>query len=149
MQRLQQIKFQLDQGHAHHTTVISSTHYPPRDLYPSIQGAVVQQYSPAILELDLTEAHSLADRAQSALELFGHIDILINNAGISSRGSVTETTIKVDRRVMETNFFGPVSFTKGTGHNVLIICSKLLYVPKLAQTKRTSIHISVYCRSHF
>lgn len=74
----------------------------------------MHQYPPAILELDLTEAHSLADRAQSALELFGHIDILINNAGISSRGAVTETTIKVDRRVMETNFFGPVSLTKGT-----------------------------------
>lgn len=88
-----------------------SSHLPPPPSPP--QRAAVQYHSPAILELDLTEAHSLPDRAQSALELFGHIDILINNAGISSRGSVTETTIKVDRRVMETNFFGPVSLTKG------------------------------------
>ncbi len=39
------------------------------------------RYSPAILELDLTESHAINDRAQSALTLFGHLDILINNAG--------------------------------------------------------------------
>ena len=44
------------------------------------QGTTVR-HSPAILELDLTEGHTIVDRAHSALNLFGHIDVLINNAG--------------------------------------------------------------------
>ena len=35
------------------------------------------------------------------------------NTGVSSRGSVIDTDIRVDRRVMETNFFGSIQLTKG------------------------------------
>jgi short-subunit dehydrogenase len=41
-----------------------------------------------------------------------HIDVLINCAGISSRGSVVETQIEVDRRLMDVNFWGAVALTK-------------------------------------
>ena len=34
-------------------------------------------------------------------------------SGISSRSSVLETDTRVDRTVMETNYFGPVQLTKG------------------------------------
>lgn len=78
-----------------------------------LQVGALQHFCPAILELDLTEAHSLKDRAKSALELFGHVDILINNAGVSSRAAVVDTDTKVDRRIMETNYFGPITFTRG------------------------------------
>ena len=41
------------------------------------------------------------------------MDLLVNNAGMSSRSSVMETDTAVDRRVMEVNFFGTVALTKG------------------------------------
>lgn len=44
------------------------------------------------------------------------MDILINNAGISSRGAVLDTHINVDRKIMETNFFGTIALTKGTSY---------------------------------
>ncbi len=44
---------------------------------------------------------------------YGRVDVLLNNAGVSSRGSVLETDTSVDRRVMEVNFFGTVGLTKG------------------------------------
>lgn len=43
----------------------------------------------------------------------GDIDIFINNGGISTRGSVMDTDIEVDMRVMTVNYFGPVALTKG------------------------------------
>lgn len=70
-------------------------------------------HSPKILPLDLSDATSIAGRAQEAVEAFGHVDILVNNAGVSSRSSVMETDAAVDRRVMEINFFGTVALTKG------------------------------------
>jgi NADP-dependent 3-hydroxy acid dehydrogenase YdfG len=34
-----------------------------------------------VLEFDLTQSHAIQDHIQAALKLFGHIDLLINNAG--------------------------------------------------------------------
>ena len=63
--------------------------------------------------LDLSLPHSLPERAREAVGAFGRVDILINNAGISSRGPVMDTQLEVDRKVMETNFFGTISLTRG------------------------------------
>lgn len=51
--------------------------------------------------------------AAQIVQCFGHVDILINNAGISYRGAIQDTAVDVDRKVMETNYFGPVALTKG------------------------------------
>jgi len=65
-----------------------------------------------ILPLDLTQAHTLQLSANAAIQLFGHIDILINNGGISQRGLAKDTIVDVDRRIMEVNYFGAVGVTK-------------------------------------
>jgi short-subunit dehydrogenase len=49
---------------------------------------------------------------ESTINLFGGIDILINNAGVSMRGLLKDTDTDVIRRVMEINFFGSVYCTK-------------------------------------
>eukprot|EP00731_Ephydatia_muelleri_P029411 Em0020g1055a len=92
-QQLERLKFQLENERA-----------------PD-QSSGTKRYSPQILTLDLCEP-SLAEQADRAIQLFGRVDILINNAGISSRGGVVETDIGVDRKLMEVNFFGPVTLTK-------------------------------------
>lgn len=65
-----------------------------------------------ILPLDLSEPLTLGLCTQAAIQLFGRIDILINNGGIGQRSLVVETTLEVDRTVMEINYFGTVSLTK-------------------------------------
>jgi dehydrogenase/reductase SDR family protein 7B len=65
-----------------------------------------------VLPLDLTEAETLAAATAKVLERFGHVDILVNNGGISQRGTVAETTLEVDRRIMEVNYMGTVALTK-------------------------------------
>lgn len=49
---------------------------------------------------------------QQAVEKFGGIDILINNAGISMRALFTESDIDVIRKLMDINFWGTVYCSK-------------------------------------
>nr|XP_003226576.2 PREDICTED: dehydrogenase/reductase SDR family member 7B isoform X1 [Anolis carolinensis] len=61
---------------------------------------------------DLSDIKAVVSAAEEILKCVDHVDILINNAGISYRGSIAETVIEVDRKVMETNYFGPIALTK-------------------------------------
>jgi short-subunit dehydrogenase len=49
---------------------------------------------------------------ESTIDIFGGIDILINNAGISMRALFLDSATEVTRRVMDINFFGAVYCTK-------------------------------------
>ena len=80
---------------------------------PSPQSTHPPLHSPKTLVLDLSSPSSLPDKAREALQAFGRVDILVNNAGISSRGAVMDTELSVDRKIMETNFFGTISLTRG------------------------------------
>jgi short-subunit dehydrogenase len=50
--------------------------------------------------------------AEEVLRLFGRIDILINNAGITMRALFEEVDLEVLRKVMDINFFGVLYATK-------------------------------------
>jgi short-subunit dehydrogenase len=65
-----------------------------------------------IVPLDLAEPSTLQLCVEAALQVFGHIDILVNNGGISQRGLAKETTLEVDRRIMEIDYFGTITLTK-------------------------------------
>lgn len=65
-----------------------------------------------VLPLDLEQASTLQLSTEAAVQIFGHIDILINNGGISQRSLVCETSLEVDRRIMEINYFGAIALTK-------------------------------------
>jgi len=54
----------------------------------------------------------LPDKARLALDLFGGIDILVQNAGITQRSLVKNTDPAVYRTLMELNYFAPVALTK-------------------------------------
>jgi dehydrogenase/reductase SDR family member 7B len=64
-----------------------------------------------VLPLDMAGA-DFDSAVADVLGRFGRIDVLVNNAGISQRSLAAETTLAVDRRIMEVNFFGVVSLTK-------------------------------------
>lgn len=66
----------------------------------------------SILPLDLSQGETLQLSTEAAIQLFGHVDILVNNGGISQRSLVAETSLAVDRRLMEVNYFGAVALTK-------------------------------------
>lgn len=65
-----------------------------------------------ILPLDLENHASLNIKAKEAIKLFGRIDVLINNGGISQRSLASETTLVVDKRIMDINYLGTVALSK-------------------------------------
>uniref|UniRef100_A0A8C5KFF3 Dehydrogenase/reductase SDR family member 7B n=1 Tax=Jaculus jaculus TaxID=51337 RepID=A0A8C5KFF3_JACJA len=71
-----------------------------------------QTHKPHTVTFDLSDPGAISVAATKILQCFGYVDILINNAGISFRGTITDTTVDVDRKLMETNYFGPVALTK-------------------------------------
>ncbi len=79
---------------------------------PSQESSIVC-YEPKILRLDLSDLPQIKNFAKEALDFYGKIDIIINNGGISYRGSVVETSLKVDEEVMLVNYFGQLALTKG------------------------------------
>ncbi|KAH0631965.1 hypothetical protein JD844_019916 [Phrynosoma platyrhinos] len=61
---------------------------------------------------DLSDIKAVVSAAEEISKCVDHVDVLINNAGISYRGTIVDTVVEVDRKVMETNYFGPVALTK-------------------------------------
>lgn len=86
-----------------------------------------------ILPLDLGESESFAAALASVLDRYGNIDTLINNGGISQRGTAVETQLEVDRRIMEVNYMGTVALTKAVlpsmlarGSGQIVVISSLM-----------------------
>ena len=65
-----------------------------------------------VLPLDLAQSSTLQLITEAAIQLFGHVDILINNGGISQRSLAKDTVLDVDRKIMEVDFFGTIALTK-------------------------------------
>ena len=82
-----------------------------------------------VLTLDLADYQNMKPIAESAITLFGKVDILINNGGISQRSPIIETSIEVDKKLMETNF-------KDTGVMIVGIWRQngdIVYAPSLSE----------------
>ena len=65
-----------------------------------------------ILPIDVEKIDEIPEKAKQAIEHFGRIDVLFNNAGISQRGSVLETDMAVYQKIFNLNFFGVIALTK-------------------------------------
>lgn len=65
-----------------------------------------------ILPFDLSDTSNASALAAQVMNKFGRIDMLINNGGYSQRAEAMETSIEIDRQLMEVNYFSYVSLTK-------------------------------------
>jgi short-subunit dehydrogenase len=64
------------------------------------------------LSLDITRDSEIDAAVKASLEKFGAIDVLVNNAGYGTVGTVEETPIEVARATMETNYFGTLAMIR-------------------------------------
>jgi NAD(P)-dependent dehydrogenase (short-subunit alcohol dehydrogenase family) len=61
---------------------------------------------------DVSNENDCRHFIESTIKVFNGIDVLINNAGVSMRALLKDTSIEVIRQVMDINFFGAVYCTK-------------------------------------
>ncbi|XP_072943984.1 dehydrogenase/reductase SDR family protein 7-like [Epargyreus clarus] len=66
---------------------------------------------PVVIELDLADLDHLDAFIQKVYNICGHIDILINNGGVSHRGAILHTKMDVFKQIMCINYFGAVGLT--------------------------------------
>jgi short-subunit dehydrogenase len=62
--------------------------------------------------MDLEKSSEFDELAAQVFNRFGKIDVLVNNGGISQRANAFETTMEVNRKIMEVDFFGNIALTK-------------------------------------
>jgi len=73
------------------------------------QGAVLSLLERTIvLALDVRDSLSIASAYKATLERFGHIDVLVNNAGFGLFGFFEEATDSALREQVDTNLLGPI-----------------------------------------
>jgi NAD(P)-dependent dehydrogenase (short-subunit alcohol dehydrogenase family) len=79
------------------------------DRYPELSEIAARERLPIqIFTMDVDSDDSVKKIAGTILAASRSIDVLVNNAGIESRGSVEELDLSVFRQVMETNYFGAI-----------------------------------------
>jgi NAD(P)-dependent dehydrogenase (short-subunit alcohol dehydrogenase family) len=64
------------------------------------------------VRLDVTSAADREAAVAAALDRFGRIDVLVNNAGRTQVGAVEETTDEELRALFDLHFFGPAALTR-------------------------------------
>jgi dehydrogenase/reductase SDR family protein 7B len=80
-----------------------------------LQRVLVQlprQAQHLIVPFDATDDGAMDTALQQAINIKGKVDWLINNAGISQRSLVEDTSAQTDRRIMEVDYFAPVALTR-------------------------------------
>ena len=65
-----------------------------------------------ILPADLYQYDEVNTLTEKVMARFGSVDVLFNNAGISSRALAIESPVEIDRKVMDIDYFSVIALTK-------------------------------------
>jgi NAD(P)-dependent dehydrogenase (short-subunit alcohol dehydrogenase family) len=78
----------------------------------TVEQAVGEHERLLVTPLDITDAQSAERAVAAAVERFGRIDVLVNNAASFYGGFFEELTPQQVRSQIETNLFGPMTVTR-------------------------------------
>src|ERR1700674_2148586 len=83
---------------------------------PAQLADLVERYPDRIraAALNVTDDRAAERAVQSAVDAFGRVDVLVNNAGYGDVNSIEDTSLADFRAQIETNLFGVIIVTKAT-----------------------------------
>jgi dehydrogenase/reductase SDR family member 7B len=82
-----------------------------------------------ILPFDTLDYSRLSDMVEAAIAFRGHVDVLVNNAGISQRSLAVDTDFSVYQKIVDVDLLAPIALTqallphllaRGSGQLVMI-----------------------------
>lgn len=95
---------------------------------------------------DVSDAEASKQLIDSAIENFGRLDILVNNVGVSNRGTVEESNPEVFKRVFESNVLGSVNPTIPALPHIKKNKGSLVFISSLAGIRGLP-NLGAYCSS--
>ena len=98
------------------------------------------------LEIDLSDQEKVKNCAKRILESNEPIDILVNNVGVSNRGTVEESKPEVFKRVFESNVLGSVNPTIPALPHLKKNKGSLIFISSLAGIRGLP-NLGAYCSS--
>ncbi|MGO8994029.1 MAG: oxidoreductase [Polyangiaceae bacterium] len=81
---------------------------------PEQLAELVERYGDRVraVTLDVTDERAAASAVGAAVDSFGRLDVLVNNAGYGDLAAIEDTSMKDFRAQIETNLFGVIIVTK-------------------------------------
>jgi short-subunit dehydrogenase len=98
-----------------------------------------------IVPFDVTDPAAREAAAGMVLDRYARLDVLVNNAGIGQRAAARNTSLEVDRRIMEVDFFAPVALAKLVLPRFIEQQSGRFIVTSSVAGKYAVPHHSAYC----
>lgn len=110
-----------------------------------VKKECLQPKNVEVLPLDLADYQTMPTIITKAISLFGNVDILINNGGISQRSLIIDTDIEVDKKLMDIDYLGTVALSKALLPHFIVQKSGHFVTVTSLMGKFSSPYRSAYC----
>lgn len=77
-----------------------------------VRASLANSAQHLLLPLDITDSQAITSAIDSIKQHIGGLDWLINNAGISQRALITDTTLDTERKLFEVDYFAQINLTR-------------------------------------
>jgi len=105
--------------------------------------------SPLAIYVDVTKSETVRKAMEKTVKKFGHLDILISNAGILIAKEITEFPVKLWRKVIEVNLIGYFICAQEAAKIMKKQCSGVIIQINSKSGKKGSFKNSAYASSKF
>jgi len=85
------------------------------------------------LRCDVSDRAAVQQAITLVIERYGGIDVLVNNAGITHRSRVADTSLTVFQRIMAVNFYGALHCTQAALSSLLARGGQIIVLSSLSQ----------------